>query len=75
MRQASITTSWLADRNAIAAATAKVGPGCKCGSLNASPITASASKGWITTSHPRRRPNPGTGAAWSNTGDHKNFSV
>ena len=55
-RQASTTTSWLADRNATTTAAATSAPGRAAGSASASATQASASNGWISRSQPRRCP-------------------
>ncbi len=77
MRQASITMSWLADRNATRAAAAMAPAGAATGLDSASATAARANSGWIVASQPRRRPSarngPG-GATWSSIGAQRNFS-
>ena len=67
MRQASITMSWLAERNATSAAAAmEITGGRRLGWTAPARPRRSASAGWIASSQPRRRPRrrsgPGGGA-------------
>jgi hypothetical protein len=77
MRQASMTMSWLAEKNATLNATAAVMIAFLSGCVSASAAQARASSGCTTSSQKRRRPIPPAqrGGVRSNSGDHRNFST
>jgi hypothetical protein len=78
MRQASITTSWVADEKATAKAQATVAKRPCAGSVKAMPTRPSAMPSCETTIQARRRPRKRarTGMSTASTiGAHRNLSV
>src|ERR1700759_3193607 len=77
MRQASIAISCVADSTATDAAAAEAAKAAPAGFANANRTAPRPSIGGISSSQPRRRPNPcstGSGGFWSSSGDQRNFN-
>ena len=73
-----MTMSWLADRKATTKAIAAIKGRFSRGSPVPRMAIDSASRHWIASIQPRRRPSQRVSSgseSWSINGDHRNFSV
>ena len=74
-RQASITISWLADRNATRTAKAAIRGKLCFGLHNPRPRIAPIRRIWMVIPQPRRRPNGSGGGTRSISGAHRNLNA